>query len=194
MGTKVIVVESSPDLWVAVEPGAAEAVFQRMWGQSLRRVDRENWFKYYYRRPKVDLPQDWPVYWLRAADKYQLQDVLVALFDDAVTWPDYQWSLGSLRARRDRRRAAHAPRPGADAKSMARPAAELPLEIVAAYKALDCPVGSEPKTFHRCYREACLRLHPDRGGSHAEMAVVNDAVERLRAFWRDKHKRKRVDG
>jgi hypothetical protein len=194
MGIRVIVMESIQDLWVAVEPGAADAAFQRTWGKELRRVDRDSWFKYYYRRPKAHYPTDWPVYWLRAADKYRLQDVLVALFDDAVTWPDYQWSLGNLRARRDRFRAANAPRQGAEAKRRARPAEVLPLEIVKAYKALDCPVGSDPKSFNRCYHDACLRLHPDRGGSHAQMAVVNDAVERLRTFWRDKHTRKHVDG
>lgn len=30
------------------------------------------------------------------------------------------------------------------------------------------------------YRELSQRFHPDRGGSHAEMKVVNIAVERLR--------------
>ena len=164
MGIQVIVMESVQDLWVAVEPGAPDAALQRRWGQGLRRVDRESWFKLYYRRPKADYPADWAVYWLRAADKYRLQDVLVDLFDEAVTWPDYQWSLGNLRARRDRRRATNAPGHDADVKRRARPAEVLPREIVQAYKALDCPVGSDPATFHRCYHDACLPRWPEFSG------------------------------
>jgi hypothetical protein len=32
----------------------------------------------------------------------------------------------------------------------------------------------------RCYREACLKFHPDRGGSNEAMAAVNDMYERLK--------------
>ena len=47
------------------------------------------------------------------------------------------------------------------------------------YKVLDVPRDADAKTIKKAYRKATLKSHPDKGGSEAAMASVNEAYEVL---------------
>lgn len=47
------------------------------------------------------------------------------------------------------------------------------------YKVLDVPRDADTKTIKKAYRRATLKAHPDKGGSEAAMAAVNEAYEVL---------------
>ncbi|KAH8105446.1 hypothetical protein BXZ70DRAFT_1070055 [Cristinia sonorae] len=47
------------------------------------------------------------------------------------------------------------------------------------YKVLDVPRDADTKTIKKAFRRAAMKAHPDKGGSEAKMAAVNEAYEVL---------------
>lgn len=47
------------------------------------------------------------------------------------------------------------------------------------YKVLDVPRDADTKTIKKAFRKAAMKAHPDKGGSEAKMAAVNEAYEVL---------------
>ncbi|KAI0686419.1 hypothetical protein BC835DRAFT_1288087 [Cytidiella melzeri] len=47
------------------------------------------------------------------------------------------------------------------------------------YKILDVPRDADAKTIKKAFRKAAMKAHPDKGGSEAKMASVNEAYEVL---------------
>lgn len=47
------------------------------------------------------------------------------------------------------------------------------------YKVLDVPRDADQKTIKKAFRKAAMTAHPDKGGSEAKMAAVNEAYEVL---------------
>ncbi|KAI6155914.1 hypothetical protein BKA82DRAFT_138116 [Pisolithus tinctorius] len=47
------------------------------------------------------------------------------------------------------------------------------------YKVLDVPRDADTKTIKKAFRKAAMTAHPDKGGSEAKMAAVNEAYEVL---------------
>lgn len=47
------------------------------------------------------------------------------------------------------------------------------------YKVLDVPRDADLKTIKKAFRRAAMKAHPDKGGSEAKMAAVNEAYEVL---------------
>ena len=44
---------------------------------------------------------------------------------------------------------------------------------------LDVPRDADAKTIKKAFRKAAMKAHPDKGGSEAKMAAVNEAYEVL---------------
>jgi ParB-like chromosome segregation protein Spo0J len=64
----------------------------------------------------------------------------------------------------------------AEAQQKAKELARLELDLAAR----EAGPPSFPAVVQRWYRDLCRRYHPDRGGSHLEMKVVNEAHESLK--------------
>ncbi|KAI0337169.1 TPR-like protein [Trametopsis cervina] len=47
------------------------------------------------------------------------------------------------------------------------------------YKVLDVPRDADTRTIKKAFRKAAMKAHPDKGGSEAKMATVNEAYEVL---------------
>ncbi|EIW81677.1 hypothetical protein CONPUDRAFT_122162 [Coniophora puteana RWD-64-598 SS2] len=47
------------------------------------------------------------------------------------------------------------------------------------YKVLDVPRDADARTIKKAFRKAAMKAHPDKGGSEAKMATVNEAYEVL---------------
>ena len=162
---------------VGVAPGADTERFAAQGDHTTRfsfRVDMAPWLSEWYAQWKPAFPEGWSVHWVWINRKYELQDHLVQCFDDAVDWPDYIWSIASLRARRERLRRKALERPV--------PRRRFPAQVVHAYEALGCPVGVDIRTVNKVYREASHQHHPDKGGSVATMSRINRAVRVLRDY------------
>jgi hypothetical protein len=179
MSTRAIVLESPTRFMVGVAPGTDTDIFTQQGDHTSRisfRLDMAPWLDGWYQEWKPCFPAGWSVHCVWIAHKYQLQDHLVRVFDADVEWPDYQWSLQSLRARRDRLRAR-----ALGAFTIEK---RYPPRVVKAYQALNCPIGADLRTITKRYREASHRHHPDKGGSAATMAALNRAIHVLRDYLR----------
>jgi hypothetical protein len=177
MSVRVAVVEGGDRIIVGISPGVDTDLFSAQGDHTTRfsfRIDVAPWLEDLYKQWRSAFHADWSVHVVWINRKYDLQDHLVRCFDDAVDWPDYQWGLQNLRARRDRLRR----RAGTEYA----PVNRYPAPVTSAYAVLNCPVGSDLAKVNKVYREASHRHHPDKGGSASMMAGLNRAIGILRAY------------
>ena len=136
-----------------------------------------------HRRVSKRFPEGWHVFELLNVPgaRYKLMDWFVDVFDADVDWPDYQWGLQNLRARRDRQRAWTASsheRPIGPTPSTRR----YPRNVLHAYTILECEAGTAWPEIRKAYKLRSLEHHPDRGGSEERMKRINRAMEILRGY------------
>lgn len=188
---------------VAFAPGATEALFRAQYAAShegpwtlteylatVRYADNRDWqYKAFHKAVGSLVPPGWKILFpdqISLSTKYDFMDWLVAHFDAAVDWRDYQLELEQLRTRRERLRQWRAHK--STGKPQAQPStAHYPRTVVQAYRMLRCDVGADKASVVRAYKQLSLQHHPDRGGSDQQMVKINKAMAVLRGFFEQQH-------